>query len=98
MDPIRIPQDLDRLRELCRSQYGRRPVLLRSLMAVIDEVEAEFGEQGTPRHSAELMDRVLGPAFTAALEAAVGAASPEEEAVARVLAEWHRIGPTLDRP
>jgi hypothetical protein len=28
----------------------------------------------------------------------VGAASPEEEAVAHVLAEWRRIGPTLEHP
>ena len=98
MEPIRLPADLDRLRELLEARYRHRPVLQMALSAVLDEIAEEFGEQGTYRHTAERIDRELGPALTAALEAEVGAASPEEEAVARVLAEWRRIGPTLEHP
>ena len=98
MEPIRLPGDLDRLRELLEAHYRHRPVLHRALAAVLDEIVAEFGEQGTYRHTAERIDRELGRALIAALEAEVGAASPEEEAVAHVLTEWHRIGPTLDHP
>ncbi len=95
---VRIPQDLDRLRELYKDRYSHRPALLRTLIAVLDDVDDEFGEQGTYTHSAELMERELGPALAAAAEANVGDASPEEEAVAKVLAEWCRIGPGLDHP
>ena len=98
MEPIHLPRDLDRLRELLEAHYRHRPVLLNALDAVFDDIVAEFGEQGTHRHTAEHIDRELGPALIAALEAQVGAASPEEEAVAHVLSEWRRIGPTLDRP
>src|SRR4051812_43305583 len=96
MEPIRLPRDLDRLRGLLEARYGRRPVLLRTLNAVLDDIAEDFGEPGTYRHTAERVDRELGPALTAALDVEVGAASPEEEAVAHVLAEWCRIGPTLE--
>jgi hypothetical protein len=98
MEPIRIPQDLGRLRELCSSHYRNRPALLRTLIAIIDDVEDEYGEQGTVTRSSDRMDQVLGPAFTAVLEVNVGPESPEEAAVAHVLAEWCRIGPNLERP
>ena len=98
MEPIRLPRDLDRLRELLEARNRHRPVLHRTLNAVLDDIVEEFGEQGTYRHTAERIDRELGPVLIAALEAEVGAASPEEEAVAHVLAEWQCIGPTLEHP
>jgi hypothetical protein len=67
-------------------------------VGILDDIAEEFGEQGTYTTSAQRIDRELGPALIAALEVEVGAASPEEEAVAHGLAEWSRIGPTLERP
>ena len=94
--PIRLPQDITRLRAECARRFRDRPLVesaIGEILRCIDE-EVWADEQGVPAATVDLLNKEISPALDSVFEA------PSETrlrtAVDNLVVVWRRIQPLIE--
>jgi hypothetical protein len=93
-----LPSNIEKLRELYRTVYAERPVLLIALEDVLDGLKEVWGNQGTFKKTADRLNEEVLPLLLEVADILLSGPSRDEEAIAHVVQEWRRIASTLEHP